>query len=190
MSAPRPVHVVHLVRHGQAAHGWSDHLDPGLSEHGQQEAEAMAKSVSTLGRRRLVTSPLLRCRETARALEDCWGVEAELVSSVAEVPAPTEDLEARKAWLQQALRSKWSELPARQQEWRSGVLGFLRSITESAVVVTHFVAINVVVGAALGREEVVCVTPGNCSVTTVEISEGQIRVVELPGTQGAEVMLR
>ncbi|KAA0234732.1 MAG: hypothetical protein JJLCMIEE_02003 [Acidimicrobiales bacterium] len=188
MSAPHRSHLVHLVRHGQAAHGWVDHPDPGLSEHGCLEAEAMAASLGTLGRRRLVTSPLLRCRQTARALEDRWGVEAEKVSSVAEVPAP--DLDGRMAWLQEALRSKWSELPAQQQRWRQGVLGFVRSITEPAVVVTHFVAINVVVGAALGREEVVCITPGNCSVTTVEISDGQIRVVELPGGQDSEVLVR
>ncbi len=56
-----------LVRHGRAAGGWDDDLDPGLDELGRAQAEAMADLVAPRGPLPILVSPMRRCRETAAA---------------------------------------------------------------------------------------------------------------------------
>ncbi|MFM8906441.1 MAG: histidine phosphatase family protein, partial [Actinomycetota bacterium] len=64
---------VFLVRHGRAAAGWDTAMDPPLDELGrEQSAAAAAKLVVRLQDSKwsltdvdVVTSPLLRCRQTA-----------------------------------------------------------------------------------------------------------------------------
>ena len=38
---------------------------------------------------------------------------------------------------------------------------------------THFMVLNVIVGALLGAEDIVSFRPDNCSVTKVEIRDGK-----------------
>ncbi|MFM7082028.1 MAG: histidine phosphatase family protein, partial [Actinomycetota bacterium] len=64
---------IFLVRHGRAAAGWDTAMDPPLDELGrEQSAAAAAKLVVRLQDSKwsltdvdVVTSPLLRCRQTA-----------------------------------------------------------------------------------------------------------------------------
>jgi hypothetical protein len=70
------------------------------------------------------------------------------------------------------------------QTWRQTVLDTLCAIGTDSVVVSHFVAINVAVGAATGDDRVMCFAPANCSRTIVETDGGALRLVEL-GDQGA-----
>jgi hypothetical protein len=51
---------------------------------------------------------------------------------------------------------------------------------EDAVVVSHFVAINVAVGRAIGDDRVVCVRPGSGSRTVLDTAGGALRLVEAP----------
>ena len=61
---------LYLVRHGKTATTWDDRdPDPGLNEVGCTQAEAMADQLAGKGPLALVTSPLRRTRETAKALE-------------------------------------------------------------------------------------------------------------------------
>ncbi|MEY2459529.1 MAG: hypothetical protein QOG30_1359, partial [Acidimicrobiaceae bacterium] len=62
------------MRHGDAAAGWGDDLDPGLSERGQAQARHVAESLKPLGPLPMLTSPLRRCRETAAPIADLWNV--------------------------------------------------------------------------------------------------------------------
>ena len=59
-----------LVRHGEAAASWGEAPDPGLSELGQQQAEAAAKLLGQhIGNDTLlISSPLQRALETAEPL--------------------------------------------------------------------------------------------------------------------------
>lgn len=79
--------IVLLIRHGRTAANASGTLagwTPGiaLDDLGRSQARALADRVGALPVRRLVTSPLQRCRETAEILGARWGLDAE----------PTEDL--------------------------------------------------------------------------------------------------
>jgi broad specificity phosphatase PhoE len=173
---------VALVRHGKAAAGWSDDLDPGLDDFGRQQAEAMADRMHLFGPLPLYSSPLRRCYETAEVLGDRWGVEPIVAPEVGEVESPTADLAERGEWLKGFMRSTWADQPEELHAWRRRVVDFVRSLDGDAVVVSHFIAINAVVGAATGDDRIISFAPDNCSVTEVKVDGGTLEVIELGGT--------
>lgn len=175
-------HVV-LVRHGRAAAGYDADADPGLDEVGQRQAEQMASALVLYGPMPLYSSPLRRCHETALALGARWGVDPVVDPGVGEVVAPTADLTERGAWLRTFMRETYAGQPAELKAWRDGVVDAVRRIGEEgdAVVVSHFVAINAVVGYATDDDRVISFAPDNCSRTEVKVEGGRIEVVELGG---------
>lgn len=169
---------VHLVRHGRAAAGFDAALDPGLAPDGRRQAERMAAQLAPLGPLAIVTSPLARARETARPLEAAWGVTARVEPRVCEIPSPTDDLVARSRWLSGVMASRWPELDASLRRWRDDVLEAVRGLHDDTVVITHFIVVNVVLGAAIGDDRVVTAAVDNASVTVVEVHrEGMLQLV-------------
>jgi ribonuclease H / adenosylcobalamin/alpha-ribazole phosphatase len=71
--------VTHLLRHGQTEHTperrFSGSSDVPLSERGRAEARAAALALKDRGIDVVVSSPLERCRETARAAAEVLGLE-------------------------------------------------------------------------------------------------------------------
>jgi broad specificity phosphatase PhoE len=170
---------LYLVRHGRPRAGFAEAVDPELDEVGVDQARMMALALGPLGPLQLVTSPLKRARETARPLEMLWGMPARVEPAVAEIPAPTTDLQARANWVRQMLRQRWSDLPQAYQDWRNRVVSFLSELQTSTVITTHFVAINTAVGIAMGDDRVTCFEPDHCSCTVLQCVSGELRVVEL-----------
>ena len=166
-----------LVRHGHAAAGWGDDLDPGLDDQGRLEAEAVAERLASVGPLPIVVSPLRRAWETAAPLAARWGVEPRVEPAVGEIRAPTEDLDGRAAWLRQAMAGSWADLGPAQQAWRQSVVDALLAIDRDTVVVTHFVAINTAVGHAVEDDRVACFAPGNASVTMLRSTGGRLEVL-------------
>ena len=78
---------------------------------------------------------------------------------------------------------KWSDLGRDLQVWRMRVIKALRVLDTETVVFSHFIAINVVVGAATGDDRVVCFWPDNGSVTTVDVDGARLSIVE----RGSEI---
>jgi broad specificity phosphatase PhoE len=157
-----------MVRHGKAAAGWED-TDPPLDATGLAQAEAMATAIGG-GVRPLFTSPLRRTRETAAALERRWDVTAVVEPRVGEVIAPNEfDVSTRMNWLRGFLSGTYSDAGSAYCAWRDDVVATLRAMSDDAVVVSHFVAINVAIGKAWGDDRVVCQPVDNCSRTTIDI---------------------
>ncbi|HWT51748.1 MAG TPA: histidine phosphatase family protein, partial [Caulobacter sp.] len=71
---------VHVIRHGRPASSWGGvDDDPGLDEVGHVQATEIAREILILPvdqrPTRVVSSPLRRCRETARPLAEALGVE-------------------------------------------------------------------------------------------------------------------
>jgi broad specificity phosphatase PhoE len=165
-----------LVRHGRAAAGWDDDLDPGLDDLGRAQASAMAAHLASVGPWPLVVSPRRRTRETAAALEGAWGVGARVESRVGEIATPDGiGLADRGTWLRDLVDRRWSELGHDLKVWRQDVLEALWALDTETVVVTHFVAINVAVGWATGDDRVVSVSPDYCSVTALDNRPGTDR---------------
>ncbi len=176
---------LHLVRHGRAAAGWNVDPDPALDDHGQRQAREVSDKLFGLGPLPVLSSPLRRCRETSQPLATRWGVEVSIEPRVAEIPSPEgHTLETRIEWLRSAMAGTWAELVAsdgqRYADYRTNLLDALASISTDTVVFSHFIAINVVIGAATSDDRMVVASLDNCSVTTVTSDgRGGFTIVEM-----------
>lgn len=171
---------IYLVRHGNASSTWEPgDFDPGLSPLGCAQAEARAEQLAAKGPLVLLSSPLRRARETAAALERRWKTVAQVDSRVGEISADGVAPEKRREWLKGILERRWSELGQPLERWRNDVLEALLGLTQDTVVFSHFVAINVAVGHALGDDRVACFHPANCSCSLLEAQGKQFHVLEL-----------
>ena len=180
---------LHLVRHGEAASGWGDDLDPGLSARGRGQAEAMATELSSLGPQPVLVSPLRRCRETAEPLLALWHAQPTVEPRVAELPSPPgSTLASRTEWLRGLMAGTWADGAPELDGWRGDVISCLVALDTDAVVVSHFIAINVVVGAATDDDRVVCQRLDNCSVTVVDVDGGALRLVHTGAEASSEVL--
>lgn len=166
-----------LVRHGEAAAAWSDAPDPGLSPLGREQAQGVADDLRAMTPCTIVSSPLLRARETAQPLEALWQRQALIDPGVAEVPSFGIDTGDRMKWLAWFLGRRWTDLDGDLRSWRDTVVATLAAIPEDAVVFSHYVAINVAVGAATGNDRVLCFRPDNCSRTVIDVDGAGLTLV-------------
>jgi broad specificity phosphatase PhoE len=171
-----------LVRHAEPAGSWQEHEDPGLSDRGRRQAAELATRLGAAAPRAVVSSPLARARETAAALAAGRPAGARVEPGAGEVPTPRGRRADRAAWLQATLRQRWPAVDADTQAWRDRVLETLAATAEDTIVVTHFVAINVAVGAATGDDRVWCCSPAYCSVTELAVRDGSLTLL----SRGAE----
>jgi phosphohistidine phosphatase len=81
-----------IVRHAKAAAGEPDELRP-LTEDGRETARALGKQLAAAGIRpdAIVTSPLLRARETADEIAKAVGAEAQAEPDERLAPGATPD---------------------------------------------------------------------------------------------------
>ena len=178
-----------MVRHGRAAAGWDTDPDPGLDDLGRHQAEKMADVLAPLGPLALVSSPLLRCQETAAVLGRRWSTTATIEPLVAEIPSPEGvPMGARIEWLRQSMAGTWSSLGERYTSFRDGVADCLRAFDTDTVVASHFVAINAAIGAATRDDAVVIRSLDNCSITIFDVSDGVLTLVE--GGHEADTLIR
>lgn len=180
--------MLHLVRHGRAAAGYGDDPDPGLDDEGRTQADEVARVLGPLGPLPILVSPLRRCRETAEPLESLWGQAAAIEPDIAEVAAPTDDLAGRSSWLRDAMGRRWPELEEAPRRWRERLLARLMVIDSDTVLVTHFVAVNAAIGAAVSDDRFLVEHLANGSVTTLERRVGGLRLVR-SGSHGASEVL-
>jgi broad specificity phosphatase PhoE len=184
---------LYLVRHGRAAAGWNTDPDPGLDDIGRRQAAATAQRLHPLGPLTIVTSPLLRCQQTAASLAAPWGVTPSIEPGVAEIPSPDGvPMADRVEWLREAMRGTWTALGARYVGYRDNVVRTLISLPADTVVFSHFVAINAAIGAAIGDERLVIRSLDNASVTVmdviVETGSPVLQLVE--GGEEADTLIR
>lgn len=174
-----------LIRHGEPEAAWGGPVnDPGLSDAGRIQAQAAAAALKTFGGLHIVSSPMRRCVETAAPYAELCAQKPALEPRVSEVATPA-DVSDRRAWLAQNFpwqggqARAWSDLSPALAAWRAQVLGYVRAIDKDCAVFTHFIAINVIVGAALGRDETIVCKPGYASITELASEGGEISVVRL-----------
>jgi broad specificity phosphatase PhoE len=170
---------LYLVRHGQDSGSGDEDADPGLNDLGHGQAAAMAAAMAPLGPLPIMVSPLRRTRETAQPLEAAWGVSGVVEPAVREIPSPGEDLSNRREWLTAIMSGTWAQVDALLHPWRQGVIDTLLALRQDSVIVSHFVAINVAVGAAQGDDRVRIFRPNNCSITVLESNGENLRLIEL-----------
>ncbi len=176
---------LYMVRHGRAASG-AETADPGLDGVGRSQAEAVAKVLAPKGPLHILSSPLLRTRETAKPLAALWRREPVIVEAVAEIPSPPSvSLAERGVWLRQFMAGSWRNTDRWLAEWREQAIATLVGQREDGVIFSHYVAINVALGAATGDDRVVAFSPGNCSVTVFDTDGKALKLIE----RGSEASL-
>ena len=176
--------TIYLVRHGLAEAGVED-LDPGLAPLGHEQARAAAEWLRSRNIGRVVVSPLRRTRETAAPIAAAFSLEPEVREEVAEVFAPDMPAGERQAMVGPFMAGRWSEQPEELRQWRARVVQTVTVLGREAAaaghdlaVVSHYIAIGVVIGEAMGDDRVVPVPMANCSITVVDVRDGRLELVE------------
>jgi broad specificity phosphatase PhoE len=175
-----------LVRHAEPEAVWGGQSsDPGLSEKGHAQAAAAAVALEAYGPLSIVSSPMLRAQQTAAPYATARRAAPAVEERVSEIVAPPGTVD-RPAWLQArfpfrdpSARVSWQALEPRLHEWRRALVDYLAGLRQDTVVFTHFIAINVVCGAALGADETIVCLPGHASITELEANGGKLRFVRL-----------
>ena len=172
---------LYFVRHGHAAAGWDVAVDPSLDDVGRSQADAVAKQLSSaIEPCAIFSSPLARCRETASYLAGSWDSEPIVEPRIAEIPSPQGVAMAdRMEWLRAAMRGSWADLALEQRAYRDELIRFACATNGPAVLFSHFVAINALIGHVLGIDDVLTKTLDNCSVTVfTRADDGSLHLVE------------
>jgi len=177
---------LYFIRHGKAAAGFDGHPDPGLDETGRAQAAKRADRLNALPPMPIVSSPLLRARETADPLCNLWQCEKLIVPQIAEIPSPMTDLKARSLWLGGVMRETWANLDTNLHDWRKAMIDYLCGIDTDTVLFSHFIAINVAVGYANNDEHMISFRPDNASCTLLDNSNG-LEVIELGGQASTHI---
>lgn len=171
---------IFLVRHGEAAASWGQSSDPGLSELGAQQAERAAQGLveEVCADTLLLSSPLARARETAAPLAVLLDLQVQIEQVYCEIPSPV-PLAQRQVWLRQFMQQQWGGQPEGLCEWRAAALQHLLDLRQPAVVFTHFLVINTIVGQLLDRAETVSFMPDNASITRLRHTGTGLELVSL-----------
>jgi len=181
---------LYLIRHGEPTGTWADSSDPGLSPLGREQAQAAADRLRLLQPKQIVTSPLRRASETAMALVLALQMQPIVAKEVSEIPTPENmSLEHRGDWLRAIMARNWSQVEPGLRGWRDSVVAYLTRLQADAAVYSHFVAINVALGASVGDDRVTCFKPKHASITVLETNGRAISLVEL-GESAAETTVR
>ena len=172
---------IYLVRHGEAAASWTQAPDPGLSPLGYEQA---CTAAGVLAPRlsgsaiQLISSPLTRALETAAPLSRKLGLAVDIDEAFREIRSPV-PLPQRQAWLRQFMQQRWDEQPDSLHLWREQATRRLLALERPAVVFTHFLVINAVVGQLQGSEATLCCWPDNGSITHLRHRGDRLELVEL-----------
>jgi broad specificity phosphatase PhoE len=171
---------IFLVRHGEAAASWAESPDPGLSALGRQQAEAAAVALKQHVSDDIVlwSSPLQRAVETADPLARMIRQTVREDAAFREIPAPV-PLVQRQTWLRQFMQQRWREQGEDLIAWRTAVLHQLLVLQQPAVIFTHFLVINAVVGHVLARDETLCFWPANGSITRFRRHGTELELITL-----------
>ena len=159
-----------LVRHGEAAAGFSEDTDPSLSLLGREQALQSADMLSRCvpDHAALLSSPKRRAIETGEPHASSVQGELEIDARFIELPAPG-DLAARRQWLDEVLQGQWSALPEPVQLWRREIVSAIDAFTSPTVIFTHFLVINAVAAHISGEDAVVQCLPANASIHELSV---------------------
>ncbi|MEU0542402.1 histidine phosphatase family protein [Nocardia sp. NPDC005978] len=187
-----------LVRHAQPlrVQGVSGPADPDLTEIGVEQAGRVPAALAQHRIARVVSSPQLRARQTARPTAEKAGLDVEILDGLAEydrelpVYIPIED--AQQDFREVYDRIKAGFLPeqidgdAFVARVRAAVDGIVAAAehTETVVVFAHGGVINVLLQEALGLERPLTFPIDYCSITRILYSRTGRRTVSTVNENG------
>jgi probable phosphoglycerate mutase len=191
-----PVVRVYVARHGETtwnlAGRYQGRLESELSELGVRQALALAEAMDRAGAGRVVSSPLLRCTETARPAAERRGVPLETDARLIEIAHGTwegrlrEELAANDPLRYRAWRHDPAHVAFENGETLAEVRARWRDFAASfepetpALVVTHDAVVRVALLDGLAREldEFWRARVENGAYAVFDVSNGAWRLVE------------
>lgn len=175
---------LYVVRNARTEEGTGFDVNPGLDEVGQVQAAAVADLVGSLPRMPILCSPQRRALETAQPLASQWLTQPEIDNAITLMPLPVTGPGNMVSWLTDFMKSTWRDAPPEQVRWRRNCLSRLTKLSRDTVVVTHFIVVNMIVGAAQDDDRVTVFQPDNGSITIIDAVGEKLSLVEL-GRQAA-----
>ena len=172
---------IYLVRHGEAAASWGQSPDPGLSELGHEQARNAAHALRPLlagAEPALISSPLARALETAAPLAAELGLSVQVNEAFRKFTPRCRWQNARPG-CGSLCSSAGIEQPDSLHAWRDGPRRELLALQAPAVIFTHFLVINAVVGQIQGDEATLCCWPDNGSITHLRSTGNGLELVAL-----------
>jgi len=178
----RPVR--HVVKEGEGS------ADPELSEIGNQQAERVAEVLETAGIDHIVSSTMLRARQTAAPLAERLGLEVELLDDIKESDhrsrsyVPSEEIRADDPdtahyfegdLMDTIFSDGYENFEARVTRGFAHIIDTNKS--RRVAVFCHGMVTNVFVKSILRFEEVLAISPDYCGITRVQASGTGIRTV-------------
>lgn len=172
---------IFLVRHGEPAKSPDvDHSKWPLSRYGRTQADYAAERLHDMGPLNIVSSPALRCQETARFAAERFNKPVKVEPRVGEL-VPPRGVGDIYAWLVQnfplSAAVNWSQLDQALNKWRADNIQAVRELKEDTVIFTHFININAIMGAALRLDATIACRPDYGSITEFSVVNGDIRLV-------------
>lgn len=159
--------TLYVARHGESewnrAGRYQGRRESALTELGVRQAAGLADALATSGARRVFSSPLQRCRDTAAPVARALGVPVEIDARLVEIAHGSwegrlreeiarDDAQTLALWRTQPDRVRFAEgesLDEVATRWRSFVESLDRR--ESLVVVTHDVIVRLAILLATNR---------------------------------------
>lgn len=155
-----------LFRHGEAIK--APNGDGGLTERGLIQAVEAAKRFQRVSNSivfGIASSPMKRAVETADQIAQVLGAERFIEKSLSEAPVPIKDGKPQYP-------DSWTTASLEMRKWRSDLIAFVMGCDHDQFLVTHFLAINAIVGHVQRDTAVVVCHPPYGSVTILR--EGSV----------------
>jgi len=180
-----------FVRHGQASASWKNHLDPGLSEIGKDQAKNLTsnKKLPNLSNYDFLSSPKLRAIETSKPLAEKYKKEVVINESFIEIPSSNIELNKKQEWLKNIIEMKKKDLPKFIQQWQKNIFLNISNIKKDTIIFTHFMVINSVVSDFVKADSIVHFFPDYTSITKVVLENGYIKDCKIGGNQKTDINL-
>lgn len=201
-SPARPTTLLLLIRHAEQI--TLREVDPPLSARGIGQAERLAVRLALLPITAIVTSPLLRTRQTAAPLANAIGMQPRIVANLEEVRMPSDDLRemftgtrasdmepdetdyvaTSMAGIDVAPRFKWGRSPSAEtgDQLRARTTAALDEVVNDVghgivACFTHGGSINSAVGSWLGISRDMWFMPWHTGITGVIFRKGERTVL-------------
>lgn len=165
-------------------------VDPELTELGHDQARRLGAWLAPDGIDHVITSPLLRARETAAPLAERLGRQPEIDAGLIEYDVgadsyiPVEELRLTRddRWTAM-VEGRWEDFGGEPPEkFRARVLPRMAEIAaahpgERVAVVCHGGVVNVYLAAVIGIDRTLWFEPGYTSVSRVKVSRDGLRSI-------------
>jgi len=169
---------IFLVRHGEAAARWGEDPDPGLSPLGRGQALRVRDELEACAGLNIVSSPLLRARETAQPLAAALRTKVALDPDYREIPSPA-GIDDRRTWLSGLMRQDWADQSPELLEWRTRAWDKLFELDRHTAIFTHFMVINSICGKLTESAQTVCCVPDNGAILRLRLEGEALKLISM-----------